>query len=206
MDRILELSWLRCWQQIGVQNQSIELRERLICAYREPHRHYHSVQHLIECLQLFDSLSHIAEQPGEVEIALWFHDAIYDITSNANEQLSAQWASRELLKAGVDADVSARISGHILATRHKTLPEGNDQALLVDIDLAILGAQPARFDEYEKQIRLEYHFVPNVIFKSKRKKLLRQFLERKTIYTTPGVRQSLEEPARQNIRRVLSSW
>lgn len=205
MDRILELSWLRCWQQIGVQNPIVELRERLICAYREPHRHYHTVQHLIECLQLFDSLSHIADQPGEVEIALWFHDAIYDITSNANEQLSAQWASRELLKAGVDADVSARISGHILATRHKALPEGNDQALLVDIDLAILGAEPQRFDEYEKQIRLEYHFVPNVIFKSKRKKLLRQFLERKSIYSTPGVHQFLEEPARQNICRVLSS-
>ena len=65
--------------------------ERLLARYAEPHRRYHSQQHLHECLVHLRPALHLTEHPGEVEIALWFHDAIYELKAQDNEAQSAQW-------------------------------------------------------------------------------------------------------------------
>lgn len=64
--------------------------------------------------------------------------------------------------------------------------------LLVDIDLSILGAPRARFDEYEAQVRAEYGWVPRFLFRTKRRDVLAGFLARHSIYNTPTLRESLE--------------
>ncbi|MCB0087254.1 MAG: hypothetical protein KDE54_05020, partial [Caldilineaceae bacterium] len=97
-----------------------------------------------------------------------------------------------------------RVKEHILATRHATPPQGQDQALLVDIDLAILGAESERFEEYEAQIRAEYSDVPSPLFRRKRRQILEGFLARSSIYATPELRQRFEERARQNIARAIA--
>jgi predicted metal-dependent HD superfamily phosphohydrolase len=212
---MLETSWKRCWEALVPKDDAHNLGEvsragetlmnTLIAAYNEPQRKYHTEQHLRECLTLFNEHIKLAQEPAEIEMALWFHDAIYDVkaTGSKNEDQSADWAEDELRKAGVAPERISRIKDHILATKHSALPKGVDQQLLVDIDLAILGAQPERFAEYEQQVRQEYRHVPGLIFNWKRKQILKEFLARSPIYVTPELRERFEEQARINLARVL---
>jgi predicted metal-dependent HD superfamily phosphohydrolase len=92
----------------------------------------------------------------------------------------------------------------VLVTKHDGVPSGADASLLVDIDLGILGAAPARFDEYETQVRFEYSWVPEDGFRSGRIRVLRSFLERPNIYATPRVRAEREARARENLTRSIA--
>lgn len=196
-------SWQHCWAGLQAKGDGAAVRDALLAAYAEPQRSYHTLQHLSECLALFDAHRHLAVEPAEVEIALWFHDAIYAVRASDNEARSADWAEAELRKAGVTEARISRVRSHILATRHSALPEGNDQALLVDIDLSILGAPRARFEEYERQVREEYRWVPGFLFHLKRRQILAQFLARDALFNTPAMRAALEAAARGNLAESL---
>jgi len=196
-------SWSRCWTGLGASADNHAICERLIAAYGESQRKYHTLQHLGECLTLFEAQRHHAGEPHEVEIALWFHDAIYQVRAGDNELRSADWAADALRAGGVAAERIERVRQHVLATRHAALPVGPDQALLVDIDLSILGAEPVRFDEYEHQVRAEYRWVPDFMFRPKRREILTEFLQRDPIYTTAALREKLEAQARANLTRSL---
>ena len=65
------------------------LYQILLDAYTEPHRHYHTVQHIVECLDLYHQVKKQLEQTLWVELAIWFHDVVYDPQSNENEMRSA---------------------------------------------------------------------------------------------------------------------
>jgi len=146
-----------CFRALGVAPPR-GVVEDLLGRYREPHRAYHTLEHLEECFAAIDLLRNECERPAEVELGLWFHDAIYDPQRGDNEALSAEWAERALHEAGAPRDACARVSELVLATKHDAAPEGADARLLVDIDLGILGSEPARFDAYERQVRAEYGF------------------------------------------------
>ncbi len=197
-------SWQRAWTGIGAAGEGGALFAQLKAAHAEPQRHYHTLQHLGECLSAFDDARALAEHPHEVELALWFHDAIYDVKGHDNEQRSAGWARDALLAAGVAAEAAQRVHGLVMATRHTAVPVGRDEQVLVDIDLSILAAERTRFDEYEQQIRKEYACVPGFLFRRKRREILRGFLERPAIYSTPHFHEALEARARENLRRVTS--
>ena len=169
--------------------------------YSEPQRAYHTLQHLEECFALFPE--GLAEHPGEVLLALWFHDAIYEPKRNDNEQRSADWGAEVLAAAGAHAEVIARFRELVLATRHEAQPQTADACLLVDLDLSILGAEPHRFDEYEAQVRSEYRHVPDFFFARGRAKILKQFLARPSIYSTAYFKGRFEAQARANLRRSL---
>lgn len=139
----------------------------------------------------------------EIEIALWFHDAIYDTHRHDNEERSADWARDELLGAGAAVDVAARVHALVLATRHREPPEGNDARLLVDADLSILAAPPDRFAAYEHQIRQEYDWVPEPEFRAAREKFLRGMLARPSIFNDSAMRERHEAHARRNIEESL---
>ena len=136
-------------------------------------------------------------------MALWFHDAIYDVKGAGNEERSAEWAHRALTGAGVTAAAAERVRQLVLVTRHDGVPGNVDEQVLVDIDLAILGAERPRFDEYERQIRDEYAFVPGFLFRRKRRQILRTFLDRPVLYSTAMLRERLEARARENLRRAI---
>ncbi len=177
----------------------------MTAAYGEPHRHYHTLQHLRECLALFDRVSAVAVHPAEVETGLWFHDAVYDVRRADNEERSADCLRKAALADGVAADVADRVCALVLATRHAMLPTGADEELLVDIDLAVLGADDARFAEYERQIRAEYAFVTPPAFAARRRSILAAFLNRARIYSTPRLHDELEQRARANLARSVAS-
>lgn len=198
----LQSSWHRTWAKLGLPAPA-DLHERLVAAYSEPHRHYHGLQHLEECLGHFEASMGQAQQAGEVELALWFHDAIYDLKGQDNERRSADWARQALAAAGASAQMLARVDGLIMATRHAAQPIEPDQQLLVDIDLAILGAPPTRFAQYDLQVRAEYSWVPGFVYRFKRKAVLKGFLARPSIYNTPDFVARFEGQARINLKAAV---
>lgn len=196
--------WQTAWQALGTVIHEA-LHAELLTRYAEPHRAYHTQQHLAECLTLFDEVRHLAERPAEIEVALWFHDAIYDVHRHDNEVRSADWARDALLDAGAVVDAADRVEALVLATRHSAAPATPDEQLLVDIDLAILGAAPARFAEYEAQIRVEYAHVPPAVFNEKRGAILAGFLVRPLLYGTPALGARFEATARANLQAAITS-
>ncbi|SIS63790.1 Predicted metal-dependent phosphohydrolase, HD superfamily [Thalassolituus maritimus] len=197
----LKESWNRCWSGIGAAGDGVSLKNDLVTAWNEPQRKYHTLQHLHECLSIFEEFQHLAEHPHEVELAIWFHDAVYDIKGKNNEQKSAEWARAVLHEAGVSKERITRIYDLIMATEHSVMDEldTSDKRLLVDIDLAILGSSPKRFAEYDKQVRAEYSYVPGFLYRRKRKQILQSFLKRNPIYQTPDLKLRFELQARRNL-------
>lgn len=204
MDR-LDDSWFRLWRGLGAAGDRDAELDDLKQRYSEPWRKYHTLQHLTECVECFATASHLAERPFEVEAALWFHDAVYDVRAHDNEERSAELARKVLGDAGVELGAVERVADLVLATKHRALPVLQDAKLLVDIDLSILGARATRFDEYELQIRAEYSFVPDAVFKAGRSAVLRSFLERPRIYSTEHFHEQLGETARANLVRSLAA-
>ena len=196
-------SWQTAWSTLGAQPDPA-LFARLLAAYAEPHRRYHTRQHLQECLDHLQPALGLAVHPGEVALALWFHDAVYALDRHDNEQQSADWAQQTVLAAGMAPVVAGRVHALILATRHAALPATPDEGLLVDIDLAILGAAPERFDDYERQVHEEYAAVPEALFRSRRQAILEGFLRRPTLFNTTFFRERLEAPARANLQRSIA--
>ena len=194
-------AWARDWRDLGVEADKA-LWEQILARYDEPHRKYHTTQHLAECLALWQETHTLARRPGEVAVALWFHDAIYDPHRHDNEAQSAEWA-RSVVAQSATSDAAERVSDLIMATRHDGTPVDADAQLLVDIDLAILGAAPERFDEYEGQVREEYGWVPGFLFRSTRRRILDGFLARPRIYATDHLHERREESARANLRRSI---
>lgn len=199
----LPARWRLLWPKLGVALPPPGLFETLMKHWRESHRRYHTVEHLQECLSLFDQVETLAEAPGEVEIALWFHDAVYEIGPDTNELKSAYLAERAMTVAGCPRDAIGRVRNLILATRHHAHPETTDEALLLDIDLAILAAPVARFDRYEVDIREEYHEIPWTKYVAGRRQVLRGFLERPRLFYTGHFHEKFDLAARANLSRAL---
>lgn len=199
--------WLQSWAELGVPTSARlgDLFAGLAARYAEPHRFYHTAQHLEECFERWSELRRQAHHPAEVELALWFHDAVYDPRSDENELRSADLARETALSRGVDAGSAGRIHDLVMSTRHTAMPVEGDARLIVDTDLAILGAEPARFAEYERQIRQEYAWVPESLYRERRAEVLRGFLTRPAIYSTELFRARYEHRARENIRRSLQA-
>ena len=148
---------------------------------------------------------HDATHPTEIELALWFHDAIYDVKSHDNEQQSADWVRSALLNAGGSTMVADRVHALVMITCHNALPVSLDEQILVDVDLSILAAKPARFTEYETLVRAEYAWVPEATYRSKRAEILQTFLNRESIYNTAHFKANSEASARRNLAASIAN-
>ncbi len=196
-------AWDALWLSLAAQSPVADLLNDLSTRYGEKHRHYHTLEHLDACLRHLADMRALAQRPDEVALALWFHDAVYDIGASDNEQRSADWARAALMAAKGAPDAAARVHALILVTRHDHAPQTPDQRVLLDVDLAILGAPPAVFDAYEQQILREYQAVPQAAFRSNRRRILQSFLDRPRIYHTPHFHDLREAQARTNLGRSI---
>ncbi len=192
----------RVWKGLGAADTSVW--PRLTAAYAESWRAYHTEEHLVECFAWLDRVMHLAERPAELEVALWFHDVVYEPRAGDNEERSAVLMADAARAARIPVEVSERLSGLVRTTVHSGALLVGDAALLSDIDLSILGASPARFDRYERQIRQEYAFASDADYRRGRAKVLRGFLERLSIYTTAHFSARLEAQARENLAGATS--
>ncbi len=176
----------------------------LLEAYAEPHRYYHNWSHIESCLEHLDAVSHLAERPAEIEIALWFHDAVYKPLSRVNEERCATMAGVWLASNNAPQDVRLRVESMITRTRHDSAPATTDEALMLDIDLAILGSDAADYDAYSAAVRSEYRLLPERYYNKQRAQVLSRFVNRPLIYWTPRFQESRETRARENLAREIS--
>jgi predicted metal-dependent HD superfamily phosphohydrolase len=193
--------WSLARRAIGVAPDERAYR-RVRRAWRGMGRHYHTLSHLAACLRELDGARGLAVCPAEVELALWFHDAVYRSWRHDNEALSAALA-RSLLRAAAP-DSLERISQSILATMHRDAELAGDPALVVDIDLSILGASPEVYAQFERAIRREYWWVPRGRYVAGRGKVLAGFLGRARIYRHDPFFEKYETRARANLAGALS--
>ena len=177
----------------------------LVARYTQPHRAYHTLDHVADCLRWLDAARHLVARPTEVELAIWFHDAVYDSRRGDNEEQSARLTAVALPAAGLAQETAGSVADLIRLTTHVAHDLSGDAAVLCDIDLSILGAEPAAFAAYEAAIRREYVWVPDEIFRRERARVLAGFLARPRIYHTPYIRDSLERRARENLTTAISS-
>jgi predicted metal-dependent HD superfamily phosphohydrolase len=141
------------WRRMGAADEGHRVFDRLLAAYQEPHRHYHGVDHLRDCLEQLDAAPAAAADRDLAEAALWFHDAVYVPGSPGNEARSAEWATRALDQAGVSKARAREVARLVHLTDHSRSAEDAVAALVCDVDLSILGRLPAEYAEYERRIR-----------------------------------------------------
>lgn len=181
-----------------------DLRARLAERYREPHRRYHDLRHLQEVLQTVEELSAAADDADAVRWAAWFHDAVYDVHRQDNEERSAQLAERELAASGFDHSMVAEVCRLVRLTESHRPQDGDaNGAVLCDADLRILAADPWRHAEYVVDVRTEYAHVPEAQFRVARAAVLRALLSSDRLYRTDSAYARWEHRARANLAAEL---
>lgn len=195
--------WLNLMRTFGYDDNADTCRE-IARAYSEPHRSYHTSRHIQSCLSLLDEFSALADAPHEVELALWFHDLVYLPLLHDNELKSAELAAQFLRANAAPSELVERVYRLAMVTRHAEAPQSRDEALLLDIDLAILGAEVDEYAAYEAGIRKEYQIVPSFVYRRKRAAILSGFLGRGQIYLNEPLRLRFEQQARANLEAAIA--
>lgn len=175
-------------------------------AYSRPERVYHTLEHIRAMLGWIKHLSPYAQDLPTLQLATWFHDSVYDPRAHDNEEQSALYAQKMLAEIAVPSPIVQTVARLILCTKtHKVEDAFIDGQILLDADLAMLGAPIAHYDAYARAIRQEYAWVPEETYKSARTQVLHTFLQRKRIYQTEPMYALLEKPARENLLREITS-
>lgn len=201
----LDLShWHNLMTAFGMAENN-ETYEALTLAYSEKPRAYHTLDHIAACFRHLDEVAAVTDRPHEIELALWFHDAIYKPFSSTNEDDSADMARNFLTENNVSADVTARIYDLIILTKDHGRPTSIDGQFMLDIDLSILGTASHIYAQFEADVRQEYKRVPRFIFRKKRKEILQGFLSRPKIYQTDYFYERLEAQARTNLSWAIAN-
>lgn len=178
----------------------------LVRAYGEPHRHYHTLDHIADLLELLDRHGVDAQDRDALTLAILYHDIVYDPRRPDNEPASARLASERLTSVGFAQELVDKVARYILATRHDqpVATADADLALLLDLDLAILAAAPDRYRAYARAVRQEYAFVPDELYRPGRRRVLQGFLARGRIYITDRLQRLWEDPARANLAAEIA--
>jgi len=195
--------WLKLMQALCL-TENEKVYQSLCSAYSEKHRFYHTFTHINSCLDQLTFVNSLAKQPEEVELAIWFHDAVYHPFSSKNELKSADWAVEFLKKNAVEDDVIQRVYHLIMTTAHNVKTKTLDESIVVDIDLFILGSAPEKYKLFEVNVRKEYKRVPYSIYRKKRKQILLDFLNRSEIYQNSYFIEHCERQARVNLENTIS--
>jgi predicted metal-dependent HD superfamily phosphohydrolase len=177
----------------------------LVKAYGEPHRRYHTLDHVAELLRLLEGQQGVSARDAVVLAAL-FHDVVYDPMRSDNEAASALFAEERLRRVGFPDPLVASVGQYVRATQHGSAGSASGDAdldLLLDLDLAVLAAATDRYRAYAEAIRQEYTAVPDDLYRSGRRRVLEGFLARERIYRTEPLRTRWENSARENLAREI---
>ena len=198
------LRFNKLWQRrLGSGGESAF--RRLEALYGEPHRHYHSPVHIEHCLRQFDSAAAGMPNADAVEMALWFHDAIYVVSGNPapdNEQRSAELFLECAAEHG-RAQFRSDVYRLIMVTDHREPPSAPDECYIVDIDLSSFGLPWPEFLGNSHDLRAEQPAQPDEEYYQSQESFLRSLLDRPVFCFTEFFRARHEQTARDNIARYL---
>jgi predicted metal-dependent HD superfamily phosphohydrolase len=200
----LAARWERVERRCPDPGRAAGVGAALLDSWGEPHRRYHDLTHLQNVLAGVAELADWADDRFAVELAAWYHDAIYDGLPDAEER-SAGRAEQELTAVGLPTDLVAEVARLVqLTARHNPAADDRNGAVLCDADLAILAADPPRYAGYAAAVRQEYEHVPDADFRAGRAAILRDLLAQPTLFRTPTGRARWESPARANLTTELA--
>lgn len=156
--------------------------------------------------RLFDAVQPALQYPDIVALAIFFHDAVYNVSRKDNEEKSAVLTGKKLPETGYPDEKTKLVKVFILATRDHALPENAppDLAFFLDFDLAVLGGEWEAYETYAQNIRREYRIYPDLLYRPGRRKALEHFLERPFIFHTEVFREKYEQRTRENVRREIA--
>ena len=197
--------WYNLLDFLGIESDKIEKSfAQIVEAYSAKYRLYHTLEHIYNILVVVETLQHKTKMIATVELAAWFHDVIYETQAQDNEEKSGEYA-RELLQSwGISNNLIDTVSCLILDTKHHRSDFDNiESQILLDADLAILGANREEYQKYARLIRQEYIWVSDADYMTGRTKILENFLQRSRIYLTEEIFNSLELSARNNIKAEI---
>ncbi|SOD66032.1 Predicted metal-dependent phosphohydrolase, HD superfamily [Streptomyces zhaozhouensis] len=178
-----------------------EVGAALLARWREPHRRYHTERHLRFVLDRLDELGGSAADPVAVELAGWFHDAVYDPRGTDNEERSARLAAAVLPDSARRDEVVRLVR---LTVSHRPPAGDTNGATLCDADLAVLAGAPAAYAAYAAAVRDEYRHVDDAAFATGRAGVLRGLLAGPRLFHTAYGADHWERPARANLTAELS--
>lgn len=167
--------------------------------YREPHRYYHTLDHIEYMLRMGGDLDLSDEQV----LAIWFHDAVYEPQSSTNEADSAALAVAMLSDHGYP-QASIELVRQIVADSEQHVPTVPESATVIDLDLCPLAADPEVYDRNCVNLRLEHSWLTDAEFDNNLRQFLSKMLAKPHIFWTPWGEQ-LEGAARANLQRALDS-
>lgn len=182
--------------------QLTKLWEQLSTAYESSFREYHKLTHLSSIFSYYDVYQDSIQNKEAVILAVFYHDFVYEIWKNNNEEESALKAIGLLQTTHFPLKQLQTIEDLILCTKHHT-SYTSDQSFMIDFDLAILGQSKEVYTTYTQEIRKEYKIVPEIIYKNGRKKILEHFLDKNTIFQTAIFQSLYEKQARTNIKNEM---
>lgn len=203
----LQTEWQALLAPLTVEQTAAQKAfDQLVTAYSEAGRYYHTLTHIQHVLATLADLRALAVNWPAVYLAAWFHDVIYDSHAADNEERSAALADITLAELVVAPEIIAATSRMILNTKtHHAEPDDFDSLVLLDADLAILGAPARQYDEYSRAIRQEYAWIAEADYRAGRKAVLQRFLQRDRLYFTAQIYNALQERARQNLLREIET-
>lgn len=201
-DLELRLAWQ---QHIGRGRVADRWFDSVISRHREPGRRYHTVRHVRWVVRHVISFAERLDDPGTVVAAACFHDVVYDPTSSDNEAASARIAAAALAELGWPSDRIGRVASMINATAEHLVPGVDlDHDVLLAADLAVLAAEPGRYDDYVRAVRREYGHVDDPDWQVGRAAVLRHFLAREHLFSPRLALDDWERRARANITAELA--
>ena len=205
MDRARFIAlWGRCLVE-GQESDAHAVYEQVLTHYQEPHRRYHTPEHIEHCLRQHDLAVAQMDDADAVEMAIWFHDVIYDVPTDNNERLSAEMFTR-LAGQCMHPEFRQAVHDMILTTQHPQIPTKNDEKFLVDVDLSSFGLPWEEMRRDSDNVRQEFLETSDENFYAGHIRFMRALLERPAFFATEFFRNRYEQRARSNIARLLEEF
>ncbi len=167
--------------------------------YNKRNRYYHNITHLDNLIKELTIIKDKINDWQTIVFSVAYHDIVYNILKMDNEEKSGDLAFKRLTLLELPEYKKDNCRKQILATKGHHKSSDSDTNLFTDADLSILGSEYIYYKAYTEQIRKEYQFYPDLLYKPGRKKVLKHFLEMKAIYKSPYFAEKYEQRARENI-------
>lgn len=205
MEADLVEAWTGLISRHTTDLRAVDVGRGLVAAWSEPHRRYHSLQHLRDILAGVDELSAFADDPDSVRLAAWYHDAVYAGLPDDEEQ-SARRAERELSSLGVAPAVVDEVARLVrLTITHDPAPGDHNGEVLSDADLASLAVPGEHYRRNSAAIREEYRHIPDEVFRKGRLQVLAALLGGTAVFRTEPGRRCWEAAARDNMSAEMAA-
>lgn len=196
--------WERCQTAEGKGASADDVFEEVQAYYSEPGRHYHTPMHIEHCLRQFDLATDEMDDADAVEMAIWFHDLVFNVSAKDNELQSAR-RFVELAGESMPPEFKTKVYDLIMATAPPRMPKTNDEKFMLDIDLSSFGLPWDDFVRDSTAVRKESPQLSDAEFFPGQRAFLESLVSREHFYFTDFFRSRIEETARNNIKRHLKS-